>query len=76
MGPVVLHTRGMVWEQKLATSGLHTGFGARGGQIELPKILGGGSTIWEFIGVQRPGVGGIIGSNAMCVGGRGVLYSR
>ena len=41
--------------------GLHTGFGTRGGQIELPEILGaGGTTIQEFIGVQRPGGGEVL----------------
>ena len=42
------------------------------GQIELPKILGGGGdTIWECIGVQRLGGGGGGGG-----GGIMVLYSR
>ena len=61
------------------SAGLHTEFGARG-QIELPKILGGGGggqcnmggTI--YVGVQR--LGGIVGSNAMCVCVGGVFYSR
>ena len=31
-----------VWSEWVRVSGLHTGFGAvRGGETELPKILGG-----------------------------------
>ena len=56
-----------------AYAGLHTGFRVGEGQIELPKILGGGggNAIRECIGVRRLGGGGwgIIGSNAMWEGG-------
>ena len=49
-------------------SGLHTGFGARGGQIKLPKILGGGRCNMGAYRCTETGGGG--------GGGGGVLYSR
>ena len=63
----------------VCTSGLHTGFGARGGgggggQIELPKILGGQCNMGGTMQRTETGGGGIIGGNAMY--GEGVLYSR
>ena len=49
--------------------------GGGGGQIELPKILGGGNAIWEVqyrsTETGGGGGGGIIGGNAMY--GEGVL---
>ena len=54
------------------TAGVHTGFGA-GGQIELPKMLGGGGGGQHNTGRYRCTEtgrgGGIIGNNTMWGGG-------
>ena len=34
-------------QSQVGIAGLHTGFGAGGGQIELPKILGGGGVLYS-----------------------------
>ena len=42
------------------SAGLHTGFGARGGQNELPKILGGQHNMGVYRCTETGGGGGVL----------------